>query len=109
METGLRGWADRIRTQKCRHKISPWKVAEISRNPPEFRPQRQFAFELRDWGVRSSGLWKRPSHPLTHKLFFTASPSRLRSPQEREPSMSEITTIGLAIEAGRRTTSKALD
>jgi transposase len=33
--TRLRGWRERIRTQKCRRKISLLKVAQISGNPAE--------------------------------------------------------------------------
>jgi hypothetical protein len=49
-ETRLRGWACKTRTQKCRRKISLRKVAQISGDPAEFRPQRLFAFELRRCG-----------------------------------------------------------
>jgi len=35
--------------QKCRRKISLWKVAQFSGDPAEFRPQRLFAFELQGW------------------------------------------------------------
>src|SRR5437016_11492490 len=49
-ETGLRGWACKTRTQKCRHKLSLCKSAQISGDPAEFWPQRLLAFELRRWG-----------------------------------------------------------
>ena len=50
VETGLRGWACKTRTQKCRHKLSLCKSAQISGDPAEFWPQRLLAFELRRWG-----------------------------------------------------------
>jgi hypothetical protein len=46
-ETALPAWACKTRTQKCRRKISLRKVAQISGDPAEFRPQRLSAFELR--------------------------------------------------------------
>src|SRR5947208_3268108 len=49
-ETRLRGWPCKTRTQKCRRKLSLWKVAEISWNQAEFWPPRPFALELRRWG-----------------------------------------------------------
>src|SRR2546429_9697037 len=49
-ETGLPAWACKTRTQRCRHKLSPCKSAQICGDPAEFWPQRLLAFELRRWG-----------------------------------------------------------
>jgi len=35
-ETALAGWACKTRTQKCRRKLSLWKIAQICGNPAEF-------------------------------------------------------------------------
>ena len=54
-ETRLHGWGGRTRTQKCRGKISLGKVAQISGDPAEFRPQK-YSRSSCDGGRRSSGL-----------------------------------------------------
>src|SRR6266404_8736889 len=58
-ETRLRGWGGRTRTQKCRRKISLWKVARIPRIRAEFRPGRPLAFELQRRGYAARG-WVLP-------------------------------------------------
>ncbi len=61
-ETRLRGWGGRTRTQKCRRKISLWKVARIPRIRAEFRPGRPLAFELQRRGYAARG-WVLPEVP----------------------------------------------